>query len=58
MNCQQMKAIKIILCFNKNEIAAENSIKLIETSLTETGAEASTKTGGLTLGELQGLDKQ
>ena len=35
---------------NKNEIAAENSIKLIETSLTEIGVEASTQTGtgGLT----------
>ena len=38
----------------KNEIAADNSVKLIETSLTETGAE----TGGLTLRELQGLDKE
>ena len=28
---------------NKNEIASDNSIKLIETSLTETGAEASLK---------------
>ena len=42
----------------KNEMAADNSIKLIETSLTETGAEASTKTGGLTLRELEGLDKE
>ena len=40
----------------KNEIATDNSIKLIETSLTETGAEASTQTGGLTLRELEGLD--
>ena len=40
----------------KNEIATDNSIKLIETSLTETGAEASTQTGGLTLRELRGLD--
>ena len=38
----------------KNEIATDNSIKLIETSLTETGAEASTQTGGLTLRELEG----
>ena len=30
----------------KNEIATDNSIKLIETSLTETGAEASTQTAG------------
>ena len=45
---------------NKNEIAADNSIKLIETSLTEIGVEASTQTetGGLTLRELQGLDKE
>ena len=43
---------------NKNEIAADNSIKLIETSLTETGAEASTQTGGLTLRKLEGLDKE
>ena len=32
----------------KNEIATDNSIKLIETSLTDTGAEASTQTVGLT----------
>ena len=43
---------------NKNEIATDNSVKLIETSLTETGAEASTQTGGLTLRELEGLDKE
>ena len=43
---------------DKNEIATDNSIKLIETSLTETGAEASTQTGGLTLRELEGLDKE
>ena len=42
----------------KNEIATDNSIKLIETSLTETGAEASTQTGGLTLRELEGLYKE
>ena len=41
----------------KNEIATDDSIKLIETSLTEIGAEASTQTGGLTLRELEGLDK-
>ena len=36
---------------SKNEIASNNSIKLIETSLTEIGVEASTQTeaGGLTL---------
>ena len=45
---------------NKNEIAADNSIKLIETSLTEIGVEAATQTetGGLTLGELQGYDRE
>ena len=45
---------------NKNEIAADNSIKLIETSLTEISVEASTQTetGGLTLRELQGLDRE
>ena len=45
---------------NKNEIATDNSIKLIETSLTEIGVEASTQTeiGGLTLRELQGLDRE
>ena len=45
---------------NKNEIAADNSIKLIETSLTEIGVEASTQTetGGLTLTELQGLYRE
>ena len=42
----------------KNEIATDNSIKLTETSLTETGAETSTQTGGLTLRELEGLDKE
>ena len=41
-----------------NEIATDNSMKLIETTLTETGAEASTQTGGLTLRELEGLDKE
>ena len=45
---------------NKNEIASDNSIKLIETSLIEIGVEASTQTetGGLTLRELQSLDKE
>ena len=42
----------------KNEIATENSMKLIETSLTEIGVEASTQIGGLTLRELEGLDKE
>ena len=43
---------------NKNEIATDYSIKLIETSLTEIGVEAFTQTGGLTLRELEGLDKE
>ena len=42
----------------KNEMATDNSIKLIETSLTEIGEDASTQTGGLTLRELEGLDKE
>ena len=42
----------------KNEIAADNSMKLIETSLIEIGVEASTQTGGLTLRELEGLDRE
>ena len=42
----------------KNEIATDNSIKLIETSLTEIGADVSTQTSGLTLRELEGLDKE
>ena len=42
----------------KNEIATDNSIKSIETSLTETGEDASTQTGGLTLRQLEGLDKE
>ena len=45
---------------NKNEIAADNSKKLIETSLTEIGVETSTQTetSGLTFREFQGLDKE
>ena len=43
---------------NKDETATDNSIKLIETSLTEVGVEASTQTGGLTLRELEGLDRE
>ena len=42
----------------KNEIATDNSMKLIETSSTETGEDASNQTGGLTLRELEGLDKE
>ena len=48
---------------DKNEIAADNYIKLIETSLTDFGVEASTQTkiqwaNTLTLRELQGLDRE
>ena len=43
---------------NKNEIATDNSMKLIETSLTEIGVEASTRTGGLSLRELEGFDRE
>ena len=45
---------------NKNEIAVDNSIELIETSLTEISVETSTQkeTSGLTLRELQSLDKE
>ena len=42
----------------KNEIATDNSMKLIKISLTEIGVEASTQTGGLTLREPEGLDKE
>ena len=42
----------------KNEIATDNSMKLIETSLTEIGEDASTQTSGLTVRELEGLDKE
>ena len=43
---------------NKNEIATDNSMKLIKTSLTEIGVEASTQIGGLSLRELDGLDRE
>ena len=43
---------------NKNEIATDNSMKLIEKSLTEIGEAASTQTSGLMLRELEGLDKE
>ena len=42
----------------KNEIVTDNSMKLIETPLTEIGVEASTQTGGLSLRELEGLDRE
>ena len=45
---------------NKNEIATDNSIKLIETSLTENSVEVSTQTEteGLTIREFQSLDRE
>ena len=43
---------------NKNEIATDSSMKLIETSLTEIGEDVSTQTSGLSLRELEGLDKE
>ena len=42
----------------KNEIATDNSMKLIETSLREIGEDTSTQTSGLTLREHEGLDKE
>ena len=42
----------------KIEIATDNSMKLIETSLTDIGEDASTQTGGLALRELEGLDRE
>ena len=58
MNEDNQDNIMLQDIITKNEIATDNSIKLIETSLTETGAEASTETSGLTLRELEGLDKE
>ena len=58
MNEDNQDNIMLQDIITKNEIATDNSIKLIETSLTETGEDASTQTGGLTLRELQGLDKE
>ena len=46
------------MLITKNEIATDNSIKLIETSLTEIDEDASTQSSGLTLRELEGLDKE
>ena len=50
--------IMLLDIINKNDIAPDNSIKLIETLLTEIGGEASTQTGGLSLRELEGLDRE
>ena len=58
MNEDNQDNIMLQDIITKNEIATDNSIKLIETSLTETGADASTQTNGLTLRELEGLDKE
>ena len=53
MNEDNQDNIMLQDIITKNEIATDNSIKLIET-----GAEASTQTGGLMLKELEGLDKE
>ena len=58
MNEDNQDNIMLQDIITKNEIAADNSMKLIETSLTEIGEDASTQTGGLTLRELEGLDKE
>ena len=58
MNEDNQDNIMLQDIITKNEIATDNSIKLIETSLTVTGAEASTQIGGLMLRELEGLDKE
>ena len=50
--------IMLLDIITKNEIAIDNSMKLIETSLKEIAVEASTQTGGLTLRELEGLDRE
>ena len=55
-NNQDNSMLKDII--TKNEIATDNSMKLIETSLTEIGGGASTQTGGLTLRELECPDKE
>ena len=57
MNEDNQDNIMLQDIITKNEIATDNSIKLIETSLTEIGEDASTQTSGLTLRELDGLDK-
>ena len=54
MNEDNQDNIMLQDIITNNEIATDNSIKLIETSLTETGAEAK----GLTLREPEGLDKE
>ena len=58
MNEDNQDNIMLQDIITKNEIATDNSIKLIEMSLTEIGADASTQTSGLTLRELEGLDKE
>ena len=58
MNEDNQDNIMLQDIITKNEIATDNSIQLIETSLTEIGADACTQTSGLTLRELEGLDKE
>ena len=62
MNGDNQDNIMLQDIITKNEIAADNSMKLIETSLTETGEDVSTQTAGLmptfSYRELEGLDKE
>ena len=58
MNEDNQDNIMLQDIITKDEIATDNSIKLIETSLMEIGEDASTQTGGLSLRELEGLDKE
>ena len=58
MNEDNQDNIMLQDIITKNEIATDNSIKLIETLLTEIGEDTSTQTGGLMLRELEGLDKE
>ena len=58
MNEDNQDNIMLQDIITKNEIATDNFIKLIETTLTETGENASTQTVRLTLRELEGLDKE
>ena len=58
MNEDNQDNIMLQDIITKDEIATDNFIKLIETSLTEIGEDASTQTGGLSLRELEGLDKE
>ena len=54
MNEDNQDNIMLQDIITKDEIATDNSIKLIEMSLTEIGEDTSTQTGGLSLRELEG----